>query len=540
MVWPEPGEALDRTVAAEQAIEDLHAEAFARWAPIAAAVALPIAVGAVVVPPNVAALTTAAALAEWTAISEAVIVAGVSLLWAAAVVETMQALDIPLPDVDPVDAHAAVLDTFDEAVLRIVDRAVDLDRGELHTAAGIVEASPPLRQARDRVLAAQRENTARTAISVQDRAARAAAAHPQDVAEQRRAVADTLTPGSTALRDIARSEGYEAAGVLNDAAVTAARQANAEFGEALEKTWLCVHPDTLVESDEAIGAARRWHTGLMATVRTSDDALALTVTPEHKVLTANRGWVAAQDLCQGDHLIKVNWGHTVGCPDVKHEPPSISEVLDPLFDPPPPHKVRAMRSGVDLDVDHPSTGEVEVVRADGKLRNDFNPGGPYSSSEVELMLPDLARDSLLRERSIGQGIVGHGAPHERGAGLVVPRTLGSGILPTGAQNLSCRSAAGADTLLLAEDSRDSLRGASDLTADISSGHARQIELVQVVGVDVGPFSGHVYDLQTLGCWFTANKVVVHNCTLDGKTRPSHWAADGQRVPLESHFTVGGA
>ncbi|MGC7194468.1 hypothetical protein RA997_23275, partial [Mycobacteroides abscessus subsp. abscessus] len=29
------------------------------------------------------------------------------------------------------------------------------------------------------------------------------------------------------------------------------------------------------------------------------------------------------------------------------------------------------------------------------------------------------------------------------------------------------------------------------------------------------------------------------CTIDGKTRPTHWAADGQRVPLKGHFTVGG-
>lgn len=29
------------------------------------------------------------------------------------------------------------------------------------------------------------------------------------------------------------------------------------------------------------------------------------------------------------------------------------------------------------------------------------------------------------------------------------------------------------------------------------------------------------------------------CTIDGKTRPTHWAGDGQRVPLNGHFTIGG-
>ena len=244
MVWPEPGEALDRTVAAEQAIEDLHAEAFARWAPIAAAAALPVLAGATLLPPDLAALQTATTIAAWTAIAEAVIVTGAALVWSAAVIEAMQALDIPLPEVDPVEAHAAVLDTFDDTVLRIVDRATGMDRDELHTAAGIVELTPRLREARNAVLAEQRVNAERTALIVRDKAARAITdaglnADPtMPVAAERQAVADALTPGSTALRDTARQEGYEAAGVLNHAAVTAARQTNAEFSEDPQKVWI--------------------------------------------------------------------------------------------------------------------------------------------------------------------------------------------------------------------------------------------------------------------------------------------------------------
>lgn len=242
MVWPEPGEALDRTVAAEQAIEDLHSEAFARWAPYAAAVALPVLATGVALPPDLAALTTAASIAEWAVIAEAVIVTGVSLVWAAAVVEAMQAQGIPLPAVDLDAARPAV--AADEVVWRIVDRAVTQDREELAAADRIVESSPPLREARNAVLDVQRANTERTVTAVRDKVGHAITDVGLNsdgsiaVEAEREAVAETLTPGSTALRDIARSEGYEAAGVLNDAAVTAAWQANTEFGEALEKCWI--------------------------------------------------------------------------------------------------------------------------------------------------------------------------------------------------------------------------------------------------------------------------------------------------------------
>lgn len=252
-MWPEPGEALGRTIAAEQAIEDLYAEAFSRWAPAATSAALPTMAGqvyngdpaSVVLPPDAAAI--AATSGQWSTTTEAVIVAGVALLWAAAVIEAMQALDIPLPDIDPVDAGAAVLDTFDSAVLRIVDRAIgDIDRDELHVAAGMVELFAPLREARNTTLAAHRTTAAQTLAVVQDKVTRAVADVPVPAevpaaavyGQQRDAAAAALNPGGQDLRDTARQAGYQAAGTLNHAVITAARQRNEEFAEDLQKCWI--------------------------------------------------------------------------------------------------------------------------------------------------------------------------------------------------------------------------------------------------------------------------------------------------------------
>lgn len=48
-----------------------------------------------------------------------------------------------------------------------------------------------------------------------------------------------------------------------------------------------------------------------------------------------------------------------------------------------------------------------------------------------------------------------------------------------------------------------------------------------------------YDLSTINGWFFAEGIIVHNSTLDDRTRPDHADADGQVVPLDEPFIVGG-
>ncbi|UVT31441.1 capsid maturation protease [Mycobacterium phage Sejanus] len=565
MFWPGRGEALSRTIEAEAAISDLYAEAFRRWAPDARAAVLPTLTGhmvngdpalvAAALPPDPDAL--AQTQSAWQQHADEVILAGLAVIWAAAVYQTVSDLGGGIIDtVEPV---------VDTAVLGIVLASlVGMRREEVLDAVGYVDAHPELAAARDDYLATKRDGVyaapslvhakveaalSNMTTTVERPAVDAATPDapeptitveviPETRPEVLRArAAEVLEASSPEMRDVARGEGYQAAEVLNNAVIAAAQMS--DDADELQKVWVCVHPDTVVQSDEPINAARRWHDGFMVTVRTSDDSVTFTVTPEHKVLTANRGWIAAQHLSEGDDLIKVDWSHTVGCPHVKREPASIAEVVDAFFDAGAADEVGAVHGGVDFDVEDAAAGQVEVVRADGELRSHFDPGGPYASGEIEFMFPDLARAALFRDRALPQRGRGHATPRQRSAGSVISGKFDVGGFGGSSQDLGFGAAAGADTLLLAEDSRDGLGCASDLLADRLGGHSGPVELVQVVSVDVSAFSGHVYDLQTLGCWFTANKVVVHNCTIDGKTRPSHWAGDGQRVPLNGYFTIGG-
>lgn len=62
---------------------------------------------------------------------------------------------------------------------------------------------------------------------------------------------------------------------------------------------------------------------------------------------------------------------------------------------------------------------------------------------------------------------------------------------------------------------------------------------KVVHVEVVDWDSHVYDLSTGSEWFAADGLIIHNSTLDNRTREDHAAADGQRVPVGTAFDVGG-
>ncbi|KAB7761187.1 hypothetical protein [Mycolicibacterium mucogenicum] len=246
-MWPLPNEVLAHTVLAERAIEGLYAEALRRWAPSAKAAALPtlgaklLAAGASYngdpnqeLPPDAAAVEQQQAGADWATITEVVIVAGIALLFSAAVVEAMEGLGIPLPDID-LGAQAEKAVDVEPAVMRIVNNAVpDMGAADIRAAAGVVEATPALREARDAVLGEQRERAASTPASVAAKIT--AAVEAAEPAEGRAAAADMLDPAGEQMRKIAETAGHQAASVQNEATLTAAQQS--EDAADLESVWL--------------------------------------------------------------------------------------------------------------------------------------------------------------------------------------------------------------------------------------------------------------------------------------------------------------
>ena len=255
-MWPLPGEALNRTIEVEAGIADLYAEVLNTWCVQARAAVLPTlttsennaltADGSL--PPEPGGIDETAGF--WDQHSTELILAGMSNLYALSLVEGMEGMDIPLPDINLSGRERPVIPA---AVVRSVTSTSSVAEADIQRAADIVESVPELRQARDDFVAAQRPDVQAVPKVVQAKVQAAVAAVKFDQAQydpmhtdndvpvievyvtrQREAAAAVLTPGSPELRDVARNEGYQAAGIQNAAVVVAAAQSEDE----LEKVWI--------------------------------------------------------------------------------------------------------------------------------------------------------------------------------------------------------------------------------------------------------------------------------------------------------------
>jgi hypothetical protein len=249
-VWPRRGEALSRTIEAEAALSELYQDVLNTWVLQVQPLVVPNLAGVMVngdpalvaasLPPNPDAVDeTAGALDQ---ISVELILAGLSSLWALTLVETSEGLELSLPEL-PDDDRPEV--NIPLKVQRAILSTSAVERGELFDAAAVVEADDDLRQAREDYLETQRENIIATPALMRDKVAAAVRdAGPKPggdnptievtITRQRDAAAAVLSPGSEAVRDISRLQGYQAAGVQNAAVLAAAARSEDE----LEKTWI--------------------------------------------------------------------------------------------------------------------------------------------------------------------------------------------------------------------------------------------------------------------------------------------------------------
>lgn len=243
-MWPDRGEALSRTIEAEAAVADLYAEALRRWAPDARAAALPslLTVAGVnnglvasTLPPDPEAIAQTQSM--WDQHADEIIVTGLGILWAVAVYETVIGLGGTITD-------AAVPD-LSTVALGIVLASVILNRNAVLEAVAHVDATPALSAARDEFMARRRESISTTPGLVRKKVEVALAdptltmsVVPEERPEVLRArAAEVLDPSSNEMRDVARSQGYQAADVLNHAVIAAA--SHSDDAAELQKTWIC-------------------------------------------------------------------------------------------------------------------------------------------------------------------------------------------------------------------------------------------------------------------------------------------------------------
>lgn len=214
-MWPDIVDGLEETVAAEQALADAYREALNQWAPKARRYVLPVVEGVFngdpaaatrEIAPHPDALTHAQK--DWEAAYCDLVEPAVQTLWAAAVVDAITELDVDAQDGAFDDAGREFLAAF---------------RTHALTLPGSV------RDDLDALIASEQE--ALTA-SINSRL--------------RDAVATAISPGSQLLAKQIRARSYQAAAILNHAAITVGKahssnRRRAEAGrEPIRKQWVAV------------------------------------------------------------------------------------------------------------------------------------------------------------------------------------------------------------------------------------------------------------------------------------------------------------
>lgn len=371
----------------------------------------------------------------------------------------------------------------------------------------------------------------------------AAAKSATDLADADGAVDDAMDSAVDILDNVVGSMASGAANIATDDVTSYLSGYFGNLYEGASKIWNCVVADTIVHAVGATHVARRWYEGEVvdlvggAVGHGATPPTLCTVTPNHPILT-DRGWVRADSLHMGDHLVRYRFDQrAVGSgPDVEHMPAlgvqSGHTAADAWA-----AGLRAVRGVVNLYVNGKG-GQVQVVGTDGELRRSLQPTCSEPSAERFLAQSDLDLVPLLadRNRCLHCGRPRPTEQRRTAAGVHAGAvTVG---LAAGAQNAS--------TGLVAEGGTVSLQRALHGRKRHVVGHgqsagryARVIELQELVDVRRRPFAGHVYDLTTNSHWFLANGLVVHNSMEDDRVRPDHAEADGQEVALNDVFIVGG-
>jgi len=316
----------------------------------------------------------------------------------------------------------------------------------------------------------------------------------------------------------------------------------------------CLVPGTLVTAAGIKLVTQRVHEGDVVTITTAHGNC-LTATSNHPILTS-QGWVLAGSLQEGDDVICALDADGVAalsglnCPDDNYVHAGIEKIADFLF---------VSKAHLAPQVAHEANGtsnlnrdgryvEIDVPLSDSKLRGHRltlhrkEAGEGFLVRAIENAASLACQRTTSETRGVGGSDVAQplvrahaGTAHASGLagsylysvapqnGQDVPETtsiaigdfLGSGEIEAHYvihSDYGDMARIGVKTDLTQPGASNLDRDTSSL-GDLSERLAAMVAADRIVKIELHPWRGHVYNLETDSGWYVAGGIITHNCTL---------------------------
>ena len=274
----------------------------------------------------------------------------------------------------------------------------------------------------------------------------------------------------------------------------------------------CFLPDTIVEGSFLSGVRSKYIGSAVDLVTGSGKILS--VTPNHPIFTTN-GFVPASSLCKGDYAIcysgVVNPKMSVSQTNQNQKPVTIEDVFNSIR-----IRTSSFRRHLTPDDFHGDArnivGEVDIIRADCVLRDEFSTKGRNSIKKFPLVHKNMGRSLLsgfgsetslaIADRPASAGIPSRGEL----TGYEIGRLFNGGPL----QSFRFGSASQFDSQFL-EMAHEGRSNDSRLIGNLLERFAGLIFFDEIVDVRYRNYSGNVYDLQSVSGLLVAGGILSHNC-----------------------------
>jgi len=277
-----------------------------------------------------------------------------------------------------------------------------------------------------------------------------------------------------------------------------------------ENTINCLVPETQIAGD-IIGASKAFYSGKIIKIITSGGKT-ITVTPNHPVLT-DKGFVFAKDLVEGQNLVaytgKINDTFRLVDNDVKEKPTTIENVFSSLNMSFPAEKL--MVTGLDFNGDFIGQNtEIDIININRKLSDNLKSiitqniekFGLVSSDPKNIMISRFSPKQFFLSRNDSS------PASDMSMDALVDPLLGTHERPFKFLRLGLTTQLESSLYKSPSEGNSS---DSELLGELIQRDAGLIQFENIVKIEVGNFSGHVYDVTTMNGLIIAQGIVTSNC-----------------------------